>query len=190
MAEQASEKEKMLAGQLYRASDAILVSDRRLVRQRLKEYNDTWPEEQEKRFALLQSVLGRIGERVEIEPPFRCDYGYNISLGENFYANFNCIILDCAQVSIGNSVFLGPNVQIYTATHPLDPAIRSAGLEAARPITIGNDVWIGGGAILNPGVTIGDGCTIGSGAVVTKDVPPYSLAAGNPCRVIRSLIPN
>ena len=182
-----SEKEKMIAGQLYRASDVILMSERRNVRLRLKEYNDSFPDEREKRLTIMRKILGRTGKQFEIEPPFRCDYGYNISIGENFYANFNCIILDCAPVTIGSNVFLGPNVQIYTATHPLDPEIRNSGLESAVGITIQNDVWIGGSAIINPGVTISEGSTIGAGSVVTKDVPPHSLAVGNPCRVIRKL---
>ena len=122
-----------------------------------------------------------------LQPPFYCDYGYNIKVGERVFFNFNCIVLDVAPVIIGSRTLFGPNVQVYTATHPLNPMERSSGLEFAKPIVIGEDVWIGGSAVICPGVTIGDGTTIGAGSVVTKDIPSTVFAAGNPCKVIRNL---
>lgn len=182
-----SEKQKMITGRLYRSSDDLLRKERENARWLLKAFNDTLPDELEKRDIILRKLLGASGSNIYIEPPFYCDYGYNIRVGNNFYANFNCIVLDCAPVIIGDNVFLGPNVQIYTATHPLAEEERNAGLEAAYPITIGESVWIGCSAIINPGVTIGRGTTIGSGSVVIKDIPPSVFAAGNPCKVIRYL---
>ena len=136
---------------------------------------------------LLKRLLGKTGENLIIEPPFACDYGYNIEVGENFYANVNLVILDGAKVRIGDNAFIAPNVGIYTAGHPLDASDRNKGLEYAYPITIGDNVWIGAGAIILPGVTIGDNVVIGAGSVVTKDIPACSLAVGNPCRVIRKI---
>ncbi|MBC7541494.1 MAG: sugar O-acetyltransferase, partial [Candidatus Sericytochromatia bacterium] len=136
---------------------------------------------------LLQDLFGHVGARIEIEPPFRCEYGSNISLGDGVYMNFDCVILDCAAVRLGNNVACGPGVHIYAATHPLTADIRVQGPELAKPVTIGNNVWIGGRAIICPGVTIGDNTTIGAGSVVTRDVPANVLAAGNPCRVVREL---
>lgn len=182
-----SEKQKMLTGQPYRSSDGLLRKERENARWLLKAFNGTLPNELEKRTGILTKLLGAAGVNIYIEPPFYCDYGYNIRTGNNFYANFNCVMLDCAPVIIGDNVFLGPNVQIYTATHPLAVEERNAGLEAAHPIIIGESVWICGSAIINPGVTIGQGTTIGSGSVVTKDIPPNVFAAGNPCKVIRTL---
>ena len=150
-------------------------------------FNDTDPGELEKRAAILNELFGAAGSNLEIEPPFYCDYGYNISVGNNFYANHNCIVLDCAPVVIGDDVFLGPNVQLYTATHPLEAKERDKGLETAIPITIEDSVWIGGSAVINPGVTIGRGTTIGSGSVLTRNMPANVFAAGNPCKVIRNL---
>lgn len=182
-----TEKDKMIAGLLYRSSDDLLRNERKRARRLLKVFNDTLPDEIGKRVVMLRKLLGALGGQAEIEPPFYCDYGYNIRIGDNFYANFNCIILDCAQVTIGNNVFLGPNVQIYTATHPLAAEERNKGLEAAKPIIIEDSAWICGGVIINPGVTIGKGTTIGAGSVVTRDIPPDVFAAGNPCNVIRNL---
>lgn len=180
-------KERMLAGEPYMASDAGLVAERRHARLLLREYNLSAADETERRRAILSELLGGAGHPIEIEPPFFCDYGYNITVGGGFYANFGCVILDCAPVRIGVRVLLGPGAHIYTATHSLDPAERRAGLEYALPVSVGDDVWIGGGAIIAPGVSIGEGTTIGAGSMVTKSVPPGVLAAGNPCRVIREL---
>jgi maltose O-acetyltransferase len=182
-----SEKHKMLTGQLYRSSDELLCRERRHARKLLKTFNETLPDDLDKRPIILRELFSALGQRAVIEPPFFCDYGYNIHIGDNFYANFNCVMLDCAEVTIGNDVFLGPSVQIYTATHPLVAEERNTGLEAAKPIEVGDSVWIGGGAIINPGLTIGRGTTIGSGSVVTRNIPPNVFAAGNPCKVIRHL---
>lgn len=173
---------------MYRSSDGLLRKERESARWLLKVFNGTLPDELEKRTGILTKLLGAAGANIYIEPPFYCDYGYNIQTGINFYANFNCVMLDCAPVIIGDNVFLGPNVQIYTATHSCAVEERNAGLEAAHPIIIGESVWICGNAIINPGVTIGRGTTIGSGSVVTKDIPPNVFAAGNPCKVIRTLV--
>jgi maltose O-acetyltransferase len=182
-----SEKEKMLAGELYLASDAELVAERLQCRQLLRAFNDSDPADEDGRRRTLARLFGRVGENAVIEPPFFCDYGGNISVGARLYANFQCVILDPGRVEIGDDVFLGPAVQIYTATHPLDAAERIRGPELARPVRIGARVWLGGGTIVLPGVTIGDGTTIGAGSVVTRDVPAGVLAAGNPCRVLRIL---
>ncbi|WP_256208345.1 sugar O-acetyltransferase [Nitrosospira briensis] len=182
-----TEKHKMLTGQIYRSGDDLLREERRQAKKLLKVFNDTDPGELEKRVAILNELFGAAGSNLEIEPPFYCDYGYNISVGNNFYANHNCIVLDCAPVVIGDDVFLGPNVQLYTATHPLEAKERDKGLEAAIPISIEDSVWIGGSAVINPGVTIGRGTTIGSGSVVTRNMPANVFAAGNPCKVIRNL---
>lgn len=182
-----TEKEKMLAGEFYNALDPVLAKERRDARNACKELNDSRDEEQEKRARILKELFGEAGEKLWIEPPFFCDYGSNIFVGDNVYFNFNCVILDVAPVRIGSNVFFAPNVQIYTATHPLDFQLRREGLESGEPITIGDDVWIGGGTIICPGVQIGARSVIGAGSVVTKDVPAGVLAFGNPCRVAREL---
>ncbi len=180
-----TEREKMLSGELYFAGDAELTEMRRLARERCARFNASPPREAEARQQMLRALLGRCGAAAEVEPPFRCDYGGFISVGEKFYANFGCVLLDCAPITIGSSVLLAPGVQIYTAHHPLDPAVRRSGLELASPITIGDNVWIGGGAIVLPGVSIGDNAVIGAGSVVTRDVEPNTIVAGNPARVLR-----
>ncbi|MCE9683699.1 sugar O-acetyltransferase [Halomonas alkalisoli] len=182
-----TEKAKMLAGELYDPRDVELQRERRLARLLIKAFNDSCDDQWRERKRLLLELFDTMGKGTFIEPPFYCDYGGNISLGERVFFNFNCVILDVAQVTIGNHVLFGPGVQVYTATHPLDAEQRRSGLEAAKPITIGDDVWIGGGAILSPGVTIGARSVIGAGSVVTKDIPADVFAGGNPCRVIRSL---
>ncbi|HKX53280.1 MAG TPA: sugar O-acetyltransferase [Nitrosospira sp.] len=182
-----TEKQKMLKGELYRSSDRLLVEERKRARRLMKAFNDSLPDETEKRSAILRELLGASGSNLHIEPPFYCDYGYNLLVGDNFYANFNCMVLDCAQVIMGHNVFLGPAVQIYAATHPLAAKERDAGLEAAKPVTVEDSVWIGGGTIINPGVTIRRDTTIGSGSIVTRDIPANVFAAGNPCKVIRHL---
>lgn len=182
-----TEREKMLAGELYLASDPELVAARRRARDITHRFNASHPSETAERRALLRSLFGTIGERFEIEPSFRCDYGSNIHVGEDFYVNFDCVILDVCAVRIGRSVMMAPGVHIYTAEHPLDAALRTSGAEMGRPVTIGNRVWIGGGAIILPGVTIGDDAVIGAGSVVTRDVAAGALVVGNPARMLRML---
>lgn len=168
-----TEKEKMLAGELYSAADPELVKDRTKARDYLKDENFT-------------ELIPNAPENLYIQVPFSCDYGYNIHCGNNVYFNVNCVVLDVAKVTIGSNVLFGPGAQIYTASHPLDHVVRRT-LEFGCPITIGDDCWIGGGAIILPGVTIGNRCIIGAGAVVTKSIPDNSLAVGNPARVIKKL---
>ncbi|MFB7813415.1 sugar O-acetyltransferase [Paenibacillus chitinolyticus] len=182
-----TEKQKMLAGKPYKAFGEELLLERQHAKEVLFDYNALRPGEVEKRNELLRPLLGHTGKVFFIEPPFRCDYGYNISLGENFYANYNLTVLDCNRVTIGNNVLIGPNVSVFTAGHAIHPELRVNEVEYALPISIGNNVWIGGGAILNPGVSIGDNTIIGSGSVVTKDIPADVIAAGNPCRVLRPI---
>jgi maltose O-acetyltransferase len=176
-----TERERMLAGELYDASDPELVRARQRARARLADFNAR-PDP-----AVLRDLLGHVGVDAVIEPPFFCDYGENVSIGDNFYANSGCIFLDCAAIEMGDSVLLGPSVQLYAATHPTDAQLRRRGLECARPISIGDDAWIGGGAIVLPGVSIGDRAVIGAGSVVTRDLPADVVAAGNPCRPLREL---
>lgn len=183
-----SEKEKMLRGEIYDANyDPELINDRIRCKVMCRRYNDIQPDCLEERAALLRSLLGKTGKTFLVEQPFYCDYGYNIEIGENFYSNVNLVILDGAKVKFGDNVFVAPNCGFHTAGHPLDVSRRNAGLEYARPITVGNNVWIGAGVNVLPGVTIGDNCVIGAGSVVNKNIPANSLAVGNPCRVIRSL---
>ncbi|WP_162054832.1 sugar O-acetyltransferase [Pontibacter pamirensis] len=182
-----SELEKMLSGELYVAADPQLTEMRVKARTLLAQYNALPFGQTDKRRELISQMFGQVGQNAEIQPPFYCDYGCHIHAGDNLYMNFNCVVLDCATVKIGDNVQFGPNVQIYTATHPLLASERIKGPELAYPITIGNNVWLGGGTIVCPGVTIGVNTTIGAGSVVTKDVPPYVFAAGNPCRIIREL---
>ncbi len=181
------EREKMIAGELYNAADPELVSARLRARELCQAFGTLSPRALEAERSDLLARLFGAATNVHITPPFFCDYGSNIQLGDNVYFNFNCVILDAAQVIIGNHVLFGPAVQIYTATHPMGAAERRSGLEFAKPISIGNDVWLGGGAIVCPGVTVGDGSVIGAGSVVVRDVPAGVLAAGNPCRVIRKI---
>ncbi|WP_132054280.1 sugar O-acetyltransferase [Pseudocnuella soli] len=182
-----TEKEKMLAGELYDALDPELSADRLKTRLLIKALNDSAENEPEKRADVLKELIPSAGAGLWIQPPFYCDYGYNIELGEKVFFNFNCVVLDVCAVKIGSRTLFGPNVQIYTATHPMDAAVRATGLEFAKPITIGADVWVGGSAVICPGVTIGDRSVIGAGSVVTKDIPADVFAAGNPCRVIRPI---
>lgn len=182
-----TEKEKMLAGQMYDASDDELVKDRLNTRKLLREYNSSEPEDMENRRRILKELLADTDSVPYIEPPFYCDYGSNIRLGHNVYMNFNCIVLDCNTVEIGDNTFFGPNVQVYTATHPVRAEERIKGPEMAFPIRIGNNVWVGGSSVILPGVTIGDNSTIAAGSVVTKSIPANVVAGGNPCRVIREL---
>ncbi len=182
-----SEKEKMLAGELYDAQDSELSRERQRCRDLCKLFNDSREDQQEERRKILGELLGASND-AWIQPPFYCDYGYNITLGKKVFFNFNCIVLDVMHVEIGSNVLFGPSVQIYTAAHPLSAMERRTWLEFAKPISIGSDVWVGGGAIICPGVTIGDGTVIGAGSVVTRPIPAGVLAVGNPCRVIRKLL--
>lgn len=176
----------MLDGELYVAADEQLTQMRLNARKLIHKYNQMIAATADEKNAVLKQLIGKCST-IDIQPPFFCDYGVNIIAGENLFMNFNCVVLDCALVTIGNNVQFGPNVQIYTATHPLIASERIKGPELAKPITIGDNVWIGGGAIICPGVNIGENTTIGSGAVVTKDVPANVFAAGNPCRVIKNI---
>ncbi len=178
-----SEKEKMLAGALYDASDAELQGDLHATQAWLARYNGAlaWPVGA--RRALLAERLAAVGSNVDVRPPFHCDYGFNIALGDGVFLNFNCVILDVVAVTIGAKTQIGPGVQILTADHPRDAGERASGLEFGRPITIGRNVWIGGGAIILPGVTIGDDAVIGAGSIVTRPVPAVATAMGNPARV-------
>ncbi|MCR8962957.1 sugar O-acetyltransferase [Brevibacillus halotolerans] len=182
-----NQKERMLAGLPYKAWLDGLSEERTENRLKIQEYNLSNPNEEAKRNDLIRRILGKTGPIVYIEPPFHCDYGKNIEVGNNFYANFNCTILDVGKVVIGENVMFAPNVSIYTAGHPVHPDSRNSGYEYGIPITIGDNVWIGGNVVINPGVTIGNNVVIGAGSVVTKDIPDNVIAVGNPCRVIREI---
>jgi maltose O-acetyltransferase len=175
----------MLASELYLASDPELVAERLRAQELLFRFNNAPPDAADERRRLLGELLGRIGNDTVIMPSFRCDYGYNISIGERTFINYDCVILDCNRVVIGNDVQIAPRVQIYTATHPIDAVARRAGPEYALPISIGDGAWLGGGVILCPGVSIGANTVVGAGSVVTRDLPSDVVAAGNPCRVLR-----
>jgi acetyltransferase-like isoleucine patch superfamily enzyme len=182
-----TEKEKMLSGMPYKGFDEELVKERQYAKEVLFDFNSLRPNQIEERNERMKKLFGKVSSEFFIEPPFRCDYGYNISIGDNFYSNYNCIILDCAPVTIGDNVLFGPNVSLFTAGHPVHPLPRNEGIEYAFPITIGNNVWIGGGVIVNPGITIGDNVVVGSGSVVTKDIPSNVIAVGNPCKVLKEI---
>lgn len=180
-----TEKQKMLSGEMYDPLEKQLVEERLQARLLIKELNETGEDHMHKRIGILKTLLANIGEDTWIQSPFYCDYGYNIALGDKVFFNFNSVVLDVMKVEIGSRTLIGPNVQIYTATHPLNYRERASGLEYAKPIKIGEDVWIGGSAVICPGVKIGDRTVIGAGSVVTKDIPSGVFAAGNPCRVIK-----
>jgi maltose O-acetyltransferase len=182
-----TERARMLAGELYDASDPELTALRKRARALVRAYNASTEDDADERERLLRGLLGGLGARPEIEPPFHCDYGAHVFAGDRLYMNFGCVVLDVCEVRLGNNLFAGPGVQILTATHPLDAHERIQGRELGRPVRIGHNVWLGGGAIICPGVTIGDDTTIGAGSVVVRDIPAGVLAAGNPCRVIRPL---
>ena len=181
-----TELEKMLAGELYDPLDPALVRARDRARDLCQDLNATREADREARRRILTSLFGEGGESVWMQPPFFCDYGTNILLGERVFFNFNCVVLDVCRVTIGDYTLFGPAVQVYTATHPMNAELRRK-QEFARPITVGSDVWVGGGAILCPGVTVGSRSVIGAGSVVTRDIPAGVFAAGNPCRVMREL---
>lgn len=181
------EWQKMLRGEVYEALHPEFLRRLENTRDLLWEYNSLRPSEEKRREEIIRNLLGSCGEKFHINQPFRCDYGCNVYIGKNFFANFNLTILDEGEVHIGDNVFIGPNVSIYTACHPLNPEERNTGVEWAEPITIGDNVWIGGSVTILPGVTIGNNAVIGAGSVVSKDIPAGSLAVGNPCRVIRKI---
>ena len=182
------EKEKRDAGLLYDANyNEDLIQEMQQAKDLCFEYNHIKPSNVEKRTQLIKKILGKTKDSLLIQSNFYCDYGYNISVGENFYMNHNCVILDAAKVEFGDNVFIGPNCGFYTAGHPLNVLDRNKGLEYAKPIKVGNNVWFGGNVVVMPGVTIGDNVTIGAGSIVTKDIPSNVLAYGNPCRVVRIL---
>ena len=185
-----TEKEKMLAGEMYNARDSQLKAERRRARLLIKNYNESTDEEGLLRKEILRELIGGYSRGLSIEPPFYCDYGGNISVGENVYFNFNCVVLDVCQVTIGSNTLIGPNVQIYTATHQMNAKVRREGLGFGEPITIGSDVWIGGGVIISSGVTIGDRSVIGAGSVVTRDIPSDTFAAGSPCKKVKKINQN
>ena len=182
-----NQKERMLAGLPYKAWLDGLSEERLANKKRVYRYNHLPPEALEEQDALIRQILGRTGETVHIEAPFHCDYGYNIEVGENFFANYNLVILDVGRVTIGKNAQIAPNVAIYTAGHPIHPDSRNSGYEYGIPVTIGDNVWIGGNVCVMPGVTIGSNVVIGAGSVVTRDIPDNVIAAGNPCRVIREI---
>lgn len=182
-----NQKERMLAGLPYKAWLDGLSQERLACQEKLRRFSALPPQAREEAAALLKELFGKTGESVHVVPPLYCDYGTNIQVGENFFANYQLTVLDCAAVTIGDNVQIAPNVSIYTAGHPLHPDSRNSGYEYALPITIGDNVWIGGNVVICPGVTIGDCAVIGAGSVVTRDVPPWTVAAGNPCRVLRQI---
>jgi len=177
----------MLAGEWYDAADAELLRWRTACHELCRQYNLLSPSSLQERTEILEKMFGRVGADLQIEAPFFCDYGCNIELGDNVFLNAHCVILDEARVVFGNHVFVGPQCGFYTAVHPLDAARRNANLECAKPIVIGDNVWLGGHAVILPGVSVGAGTVIGAGSVVTKDIPPGVVAAGNPCRVLRNI---
>lgn len=183
-----SERDKMLAGELYDPRDPELAAQRERARDLCQDLNATREAQQTERRAILQALFGAGGDSAWLQPPFFCDYGSQILLGKQVFFNFNCVVLDVCQVRIGDYSMFGPAVQIYTATHPMDALLRRR-QEFAKPIEIGGDVWVGGGAIICPGVTIGDKTVIGAGSVVTRDLPSGVFAAGNPCRVLKEIAP-
>jgi maltose O-acetyltransferase len=180
-----SQRERMVAGDLYLADDPQLVQESRLAEALKKEYNESSPFDPARRMRILGDLLGSIGEETEIRPPFHCDYGFHIHIGARTFVNFGLFALDVAEIRIGDDVQIGPSVQLLTPTHPLEPEPRRAKWEAAKPIAIGDNAWLGGGVIICPGVTIGHDTVVGAGAVVTRDLPPGVLAVGNPARVVR-----
>ena len=182
-----SEKNKMLAGELYRSTDPELQSAMAGAQTQLRQLNAIPNEDVQHRRIVLQTLLGSIGEGTQLKSPFSCDYGRHIRIGRNGFVNYGCVFLDCNLITIGDDAQIGPGVHIYTALHPLDSDIRKSSLEAAKPVTIGDNVWLGGRCVICPGVTIGDNTVIGAGSVVVRDIPANKLAVGNPCRVVRDL---
>lgn len=182
-----NQKDRMLNGLPYKAWLDGLSEERMKTKLKIYEYNMCRPDMKEEMDILVKSILGKSGQEIHIEQPFHCDYGSNIEIGDNFYSNYNCIMLDVGKITIGNNVMFAPNVSIYTAGHPIHPDSRNSGYEYGIPVTIGDNVWIGGSVVINPGVNIGNNVVIGSGSVVTKDIPDNVIVVGNPCRVIREI---
>lgn len=183
-----TEKERMVAGRTYRSGDPELVAERAAAKRLVHEYNSTHPDDEGRRDQLLRTLLGSVGDHVWIEPPFRCDYGSQITVGRGVYANYDLVVLDCAPVTIGDLVLFGPRVTIATASHPVDHEQRVVDLyEYARPVTIEDGAWLGAHVVVAPGVTIGARSVVGAGSVVTRDIPRDVVAAGNPCRVLRPI---
>ena len=180
-----NQKERMLAGLPYKAWEDGLRDERTAAKMKVYEYNLLYPNDRKKMDELIRKIIGKAGKSIFIEQPFHCDYGWNIEVGDNFYANFNCVILDVGKVTIGNNVMFASNVSLFTAGHPVHPEARNSGYEYGIPITIGDNVWLGGNVSVNPGITIGSNVVIGSGSIVTRDIPDNVIAAGNPCRIIR-----
>jgi len=179
-----TEKEKMIMGEMYDPQDSELRQKRMNAGRLSRLFNETTEMDGQDRTDLLKKLFGSTGEIIHVTPTIRCDYGFNIHVGENFYANFDCVFLDVCEIRIGDNCMIAPGVHIYTATHPLHPTARNSGKEFGKPVTIGHNVWIGGRAVINPGITIGDNAVIASGAVVTKDVPANSIVGGNPAKAI------
>lgn len=182
-----TQKQKMLAGELYLASDPELAADYARAQAILAEFNVTRGDDTPRLTRLLKGLLGHLGEGAIIRPALRCDYGFNISIGARTFVNYDCVLLDCNTIAIGEEVQIAPGVHIYTATHPLNASVRRSGPESAQPVAIGDGVWLGGRVVVCPGVTIGDNTVVGAGSVVTRDLPANVLAVGNPCRVVRAL---
>ncbi len=183
-----TEKEKRDNQELYDANyNEDLINEMKNAKDICFKYNSVCPSDREKRAEILKELFGTTGENILVESNFYCDYGYNIHVGENFYMNHNCVILDGAKVEFGDNVFIGPNCGFYTAGHPVEIELRNSGLEYAKPIKVGNNVWFGGNVVVLPGVTIGDNVTIGAGSIVTKDIPSNCVAHGNPARVVRKI---
>ena len=182
-----TEKELMLSEHLYIADDEELARDHQNARRLTRLINTLTEEDAKEQMALYRQLFGHVGERFWVEPPFRTDYGCHTYIGEDFYANYDCIFIDVAEIHIGNNVMFGPRVCIFTACHPIDPVIRNSKFEYGKEVHIGDNVWIGGNTVINPGVTIGNNVVIGSGSVVTKNIPDNVVAAGSPCRVIRAI---
>ncbi|WP_412988559.1 sugar O-acetyltransferase [Pediococcus siamensis] len=180
-------KERMLNSQLYVANDPELRRDFKHGRVLTRLFNQTTEEQEAYRRALISKIFGKVGDHAHVEPPFHTDYGINTTIGQNFYANYDCIFIDVGQITIGDNVMFGPRVGLYTAGHPIDPTVRNEGYEYGYPITIGNNVWIGGNVVVNPGVNIGNNVVIGSGSIVTHDIPDNVIAVGNPCRILREI---
>ena len=183
-----TEKEKMISGENYFPETEELIKERTEAKKLCLEYNNLPYENKERKNAILEKLFGKCDENITVEPNFFCDYGYNIFAGKNFYVNHNCVILDCAKITFGDNVFIGPNCGFYTANHPINTEERNKGIENAKPINIGNNVWIGGNVTVLSGVNIGDNVVIGAGSTVVGDIPSNSVAVGNPCKAIRTLL--